>query len=421
MTKLKALKGSLLFLLAASAITVGAMAAYISPASTYIAESSVSVTNNFYLLGGFMVLVMLASGAQALLVIRIVWGPAASNDEREHVDEEDEDEALEMRAMRVTGTKKALVLFALIAVNTLVFDQIGKGVVVSDTRVYRILTLLRSPDGQDRADAVTDAILLTGNEKIAEALRRVIDQPGAAREWAAYAAGVRHDNGAADSILMLLRSGTPRERSAAAAALARLGDDRLIQYAADVYPHMGELKGDLFKALGMLGTSPASTKSDLKTAGTFLAEQLKSGALDKKLKQVVIWALGRFDAPEGLVPIETLLESAGDSATLCIGLEALGRIGSASTSPKLIKTIYEVDRTVKCPEIVFADFTGHEVLLCSSMNLVERLLYEIAHIGDRAARPTMEKLAEDTTFSSTVRHMAGEIAFQMKYKSVPNR
>ena len=45
MTKLKALTGSRLFLLVASAITSGAMIAYIFPASAYIVERSVSVTD----------------------------------------------------------------------------------------------------------------------------------------------------------------------------------------------------------------------------------------------------------------------------------------------------------------------------------------------------------------------------------------
>ncbi len=415
MQLIKKLVSSLVFLFIATVLTLGAMVAYIFPAATYIAEHSVSVTSSFYVLGGFMFLVLLSAVVQTGLAVRIIWGAAALTISKQ-IDENDD--VMEMRSMRVTGTKMAVVLFALIALNTLVFDQIGNGVIVSDTRTYRILTLLRSQDGQSRADAVNDAILLTGDKRISEALQTVIATPGEAREWAAYAAGMRHDDGLADSILGLLETGTSRERSQAAMALARLTDDRLIQAAPEAYPHMGELKGDLFKALGMLGKRSGTSKEDLKTVGTFLARELTTGALDKEIKRLVIWALGRFDAPEGLLPIEQLLENADDSATLCIGLEALGHIGSASTSPRLVESIYKVDRETKCPETVYADFTGHEVLLCSSISLVERLVREIARIGDRRARPEMEKLAKDESFSKTVRHLADEIAFQMKYKTV---
>ncbi|MCP4679923.1 MAG: hypothetical protein GY854_31410 [Deltaproteobacteria bacterium] len=415
MQLLKKLAGSLVFLFVATLLTLGAMVAYIFPASTYIAERSVSVTSSFYVLGGFMLLVLLSAMVQTGLVVRIIWGAAALSVSKQG---EADDDVMEMRSMRVTGTKMAVVLFALIAMNTLIFDQVGNGVVVSDTRTYRILTLLRSKDGQNRADAVNDAIMLTGEKRISEALRTVITTPGEAREWAAYAAGMRHDDDLADSILGLLETGTPRERSQAAMALARLKDDRLIQAAPEASPHMGELKGDLFKALGMLGKRNGTSKEDLETVGTFLARELTTGALNKEIKRLVIWSLGRFDAPEGLLPIEQLLENAGDSATLCVGLEALGHIGSASTSPKLIESIYKVDRETTCPEIVYADFTGHEVLLCSSVNLVERLVREVARIGDRRARPAMEKLTNDESFSKTIRHLAGEIAFQMKYKSV---
>ena len=55
----------------------------------------------------------------------------------------------------------------------------------------------------------------------------------------------------------------------------------------------------------------------------------------------------------------------------------------------------------------------------TGMNVVERMLHEIAHIGDRRARPAMEKLSEDPSFSKQVRGLAGEIAFQMKYARVP--
>ncbi|MDJ0765206.1 MAG: hypothetical protein QNJ97_19655 [Myxococcota bacterium] len=419
MMRLAVLASSRIFLTAASLITISCMFAYIFPASTHITERSVSITENFYIIGGFMILLMVSCACQALLVVRLVWGvgaivarPATAKADGDDLDEPD------MRAMRVTGTKKAIVFTFIIVVNTFIFDYLGNGIVATDTRAHRILTLLRSQRGQDRADAVHDAILLTGDDRIQAALGRVLSEPGEARDWAAYAAGVRHDIGLTDQILRLFQTGTPRERAAAAVALARMKDYRLVRHVAEAFPTMGPLQGDLFAALGMLGKTKDTSEADLKTAGAFLAEQLTTGGLDKPLRRLVIWALGQFEAPEGLLPLERLLEKPGDTGTLCVDLEALGKIGSASTSPKLIALIYTLDRTLSCPELVYTDATGHQVLLSTGINIIERLLHEVAHIGDRRARPEMEKLAKDGSFSKNVRHLAGEIAFQMKYKPV---
>ena len=416
---LRALGNSYGVLIGATAVTLGAMVVAIFPLASYVSLGSSSLSHNFYAIGGFMGLLLGASAIQGFLAVRLLWGPGANGEiPGQSQDEGGEDDAVAaMRGMRATGTKKAVVFFVLIVLNTLIFDAVGGGVLVSDTRVHRVLTLLRSEDGQDRADATHDAILFTGDERITAALGRVIDRPGAAREWALYAAGARHDTTLAASIVNLIKTGSPRERAAAATALARLGDERLIPLIPLAYPHAGELRGDLIKALGMLGKGSQTSPEDVALAGEFLAGLLNEGQLDKELTRLTIWALGRFDAPQGLEPIERLLHSSSDSGTLCTGLEALGRIGSADTSPKLIESIYKLDKTVSCPELVYRDFAGDEVLICSSVNLIERLLHEIAHIGDRRAKPEMEKLAKDETFSKQVRAMAGEIAFQMKYKA----
>jgi hypothetical protein len=417
MRRLRELAGSIIFLLAGTMASTTAVVASIFPGSVYIAERSVSVIDNFYILGGFMALMIVASVFQSLLVIRLIWGPAAvyaGDGINVDIDKEKN-----IKAMKATGAKKAILFFFIIIINTFIFDHLGRGVVVSDTRAYRVLTLLRSKDGQARVDAVHDSIMLTGDKRIADALKRVMEEPGESREWAAYAAGARKDDDLSDAILNLLKTGTPRERAAAAVALARLKDYRLIQAAGDSYDRMGDLKGDLIMALGMMGKRNEMSKADLTDAGSFLAERLTSGSLDTVNTRLTIWALGRFEAPEGLEPIETYLNNAGDTATLCIALEALGRIGAAQTSPKLIEAVHKFDRNQQCPETVYADFTGHEVLLCSSVNIIERLLYEIAHIGDRRAKPDMEKLAKDESFSKTVRNLAGEISFQMKYLPVP--
>jgi hypothetical protein len=234
---------------------------------------------------------------------------------------------------------------------------------------------------------------------------------------------MRNDKQTRDALVSLMTSGDERERAAAAAALARLGDERLISHAEKAFRSAETLKGDIVKAMGMLGYRDYITKEGLKTAGTFLGGLLTDPAVrrDPVLLRLVVWAVGRFRAPEGLLDIEKLLESGVDNATMCTGLVAIGRIGSASSSPKLVEAVWKFDKTLSCQEVVYADFTGHEVLITERVNLIERLLHEIASIGDRRARPAMEKLSKDTAFSETVRSLATEIAFQMKYKALEKK
>ncbi len=413
----KNVTGSIPLLLGLSAVFTGILAVAIFPGAEYVTQQSVSIVSSFYVTGGLMLLVILASGAQGLLLIRLIWGPAVAST-RLHEPGDEDDDLVEVRAMKVTGTKKVVILLVMLALNAVVFDSIGKGIFLTDTRAVRVLTLLRSTDGQDRADAVNDAIILVGDKRVTAALKHVLNTEGEAREWAAYAAGVRHDKSLADSLVRLLQTGNERERSASATGLARLKDDRLISLARDAYPRMGKLKGDLIKALGLLGRRPEAMNDDLKIAGEFLTERMGDASLSKEVRRVVIWAIGRFNAPEALVSVEKLLEQGTDNGTLCTGLETIGRIGSASSSPKLVEAIYKLDRKVQCPEIVYKDFAGDETLICSRTSITERLLQEIARIGDRRARPAMEKLAKDKSFPSDIQSAAADIAFQMKYKPV---
>jgi hypothetical protein len=407
------------FLIGISALLAGITTLCITPASRYIIERSTSIENNFFLLGGVMILVMIASSVQTLLAIRLIWGANAVWGFRPSQNADDDDaDMVEMRALKATNTKKALILFVLVAANIILFDWMGRGFLFSDTRTYRVTTLLRSPDGQDRADAVHEAILLIGDPRVAASLKNVIDKPGQAREWAAYAVGIRVDVSLGDSLARLLRTGNPRERAASSMALARLGDERLIGIAQEAYPHSNDLKGDLVKALGMLGQLTFSRISDENrlAAGTFLAGLLESGNQRVETTRVTIWALGQFEASQGLVAIENIVQTTRDTATLCTGIEALGKIGFQDTSPKLIELIYQVDKNARCPEAVYKDFAEDEVLLCSGMNLVARLLYEIGRIGDPRAQSDMEKLQWDTAFPKNIRRLAGEIGFRMKHK-----
>ena len=75
--RLRRLLQTLPVLIALSLLLAGITALAIAPASRYIIEQSVSTVNNFYLLGGIMALVMLASAVQALLAIRLLWGANA--------------------------------------------------------------------------------------------------------------------------------------------------------------------------------------------------------------------------------------------------------------------------------------------------------------------------------------------------------
>jgi HEAT repeat protein len=418
--KLRQIFENLPFLIGISAVSAIATTLCVDPASRYIIDRSISIEHNFYILGGIMVLVMCASSIQTLLAIRLIWGANAVWGFRPatKTDDDDDNDMLEMRALKATNTKKGLVLIVLIAANIILFDRLGSGFLFSDTRTYRVTTLLRSPNGQDRADAVHEAILLIGDHRVANALKRVIEKPGQAREWAAYAIGIRNDVALAESLSLLLQTGNPREKAAASMALARLGDERLIPIAPEAYAHANDLKGDLVKALGMLGqmTLPRIGDENRTTAGTFLAGILQEKNLSKEMTGITIWALGQFEAPQGLEAIEAIVHATKDTVALCTGIEALGKIGSQDTSPKLIKMITQVDKNTRCPEAVYKDFAGDEVLLSSGINVVERLLYEIGRIGDPRAQAEMETLQKNTAFPETIRRLAGEIAYRLKRK-----
>ncbi|HUT78760.1 MAG TPA: HEAT repeat domain-containing protein [Polyangia bacterium] len=415
-------------LVAASVALLGGSIAAVLPASRFIAERSTDTTTNLYLVGGLTLLAALAAGAEALLVIRLVWGAEALAGEAVRRrprrtgapgQRDDDDDGPAVGALKVTGTKKTLVMLVALAVNILVLDQIGAGVLVTRTRSNHVLTLLRSESAADRRVAAGDAIQLVGEARIARALGLAIERPGAAREWAAYAAGVRHDGTLKEPLAGLLRTGTPVERAGAAAALARLEDPRLLRLALDALPGAGEHRKDLLIAIGMLGKRRDVTADrDLAEAGTAIAGLARSGDLGDEELLVAIWTLGRIEAPEGLEYLEGLLKPATDPRVLCPALEALGNIGAADTSPKLLELVGRVDRELRCPEIVAADFTGHEVLLCGGLDLVQRILREIARIGDRRAQGAMDAISKDESHTEIVRKMAAEIAYQMRFVPV---
>ncbi len=428
MKRLRAAVASVPLLAGVSAVLTGGAIAAVLPASDFIAERSVDTITNLALIGVLTLLATLAAGAQTLLVIRLVWGAeavAGGTGRRRMVKvadrwEEDpgEDEPA-VGALKVTGTKKALVVMLALAVNILLLDQIGGGVLVTRTRSNHVLTLLRSESVADQRAAVQGAVLLGGDARVARALGTVLERPGGGREWAAWAAGVRQDGTLKDPLADLLRTGSPLERGAAAVALARLEDPRLVRLALDALPGAGEHRRELVMAIGMLGKRrDVTVDRELGEAATAIVGLLQGGDLGNEDSLLAIWALGKVEAAEGLPYLEGLLEPDADVRVLCPTLEALGRIGAADTSPKLVELAGRVDRGARCPEIVVADFTGHEELLCGGLNLVERVLREIANIGDRRARDAMDAISKDETHSDSVRKMAAEIAYQMRFVPV---
>ena len=207
-------------------------------------------------------------------------------------------------------------------------------------------------------------------------------------------------------------------------ALARLEDSRLIRLVIDAWPKFGEYKKDALIALGMVGKKRIDHKrnillfsdAELAEVGEFLVTRLKSGKLDKVLTRLAIWCLNKFESPEGLDYLESLLTMETDVQTLCMSLEALGNIGAADSSPKMVAFIKSADKKAECREMVANDFTGKQVLLCTNSNLIARIIYEIAHIGDYRAVPEMSRLAENPAYKKSIRALAKEFVFQMQYR-----
>jgi len=409
---------SIVFLASASIVLAGATFVALNLAVEYITKTSLSTTDNFYIVGALMFSLALASLFESLLIISVVWGRRETDTKQRKRD--DEQLITAMRFMKATGTKKAFVFGVVLAVNIFAYDQLGQGVLVENSRRYHVLTQLRSPEGQVRADAVQSAVQLIGDQAIADALGRILEQPGEAREWAAFAAGKRLDYCLKDALANMLRTGNARERSAAAVALARMKDGRLMRLAADALPHMDSLKKDILIALGMMGKRANITSDkDIEELGGILTSMLKKSNDDKELFRLIIWTAGRIEAREMLPFLEGLLKPETDTATVCMALQALGNIGSAYSSPKMLDLIGKADKKAVCPELTASDFTSHQVLVSSRLNLIARILREIAKIGDREARLPLERLAEDKTQSEEVRHMAAEIAFQLRYAPRP--
>jgi hypothetical protein len=96
-------------------------------------------------------------------------------------------------------------------------------------------------------------------------------------------------------------------------------------------------------------------------------------------------------------------------------IEALGNIGAADSSPKLVKLIGQVDKDGECKEMVVKDFANNQLLVCRNSNIIARIIFEIAHIGDYRAVSAMERLSANKDYSESIRKLAGEFVFKMNY------
>ena len=409
MTRLTALFQSYRFLIPAAAVSLVGSIFAILPAAQFVALQSQSVERNFLVVGSCMLLIILSASLQTALLRTLIWGRPSQQLEEEN----EEGDALRVRSMGLTGTKLAFVFTAVAAANVLMLDVVGSGILILKTREYYTLTLLRSPKPEDRYRAVDKALYLTGDKTITRALVEVITEPGPAREWAAYALGARLDKDAGAALHGLLKSGTPVEQASAALALARLKDPELVPLVIDAYDGAGEYKSDLVSAVGMLSRTIAFDQQYADDAAAFFAKK-QAEETDSTSRPLLIWTLGELRSAAGVAAVESWLAPGTAPEELCTALNALGKIGAADSSPKILELIYQVDRDIRCPELVHRDFAGHETLICEGVSLPIRILYDVASIGDRRAVSTLSRIASDQSFSERARSIARQIATQMR-------
>ena len=100
--KLRQAFESLPLLMGMSVFMATVTAVAVPPAADYVIARSISIERNFYILGGIMLLVMLASSVQALLAIRLIWGARSVWGYRpsQAGDGDEENDLQEMRALK---------------------------------------------------------------------------------------------------------------------------------------------------------------------------------------------------------------------------------------------------------------------------------------------------------------------------------
>jgi hypothetical protein len=397
-----------------SLLGVGLSVAAIFPVSHHIREVSVSVADNFEKLALFMGLLLLSSVPLMLLVARLAWGPNAFADGASATGDLESDAG----HLKVTGSKLGFIYGVLLIANALVFDTIGGGVLVFQTRRWGVLAELRSADAASRRSGADSSVHFTGDREFTRSLGRILDNPGAGREWAALAAGARKDRELADSLVALAAEGTAVERAASVGALARIRDPRVVRAVIAAWPHLGEHQVDAFLALALIGKNEdVLSRKDLEDAGAFIMDQVDAGTLSRELTHVAIFALNRLESPLGLVWLEGLLSTEQDVQTLCMALEALGNIGAADSSPRMIAFLDGLKPEDQCQEAVVLDFARRQTLIRTNASLVARTIVEIARIGDSRALNDMARISRDDRYPASIRAMAAEIAFKLQFRA----
>ncbi|MCK9523177.1 MAG: hypothetical protein M0R76_09055 [Proteobacteria bacterium] len=420
MNRLKDWAQRLPLLLVLTLCGIGLAMALIFPLSHHIREVSVSAADNFAKTAWFMGLLVAAAAVQTLLVSRLLWGPnvwggvpaGTATPEGASTDEP----PISLGHLKATGSKIVFIFLALLLVLVVVFDALGQGALVFRMRKWAAMAELRATDAATRRSGAETSVYFTGDEDFTRALGRIIEQPGAGREWAALAAGARIDSVLSDALENLAFTGNAEERAAALGALARIGDGRLVRAAISAWPHLGAHRSDALLSLALVGKNMrVFSPQDLEDAGQFVVDVIESGELERDLLHQAIFALNRLETPLGLPWLEAHLEAdtETDVQTLCLILGALGNIGAADSSPKMIAFFDRHDREAACEEAVAFDFSKKQALLSTNASLAARTLAEIARIGDTRAYPHMRRISQDTTLPESVRAMAAEIAAQL--------
>lgn len=405
-------------LVSAAALGLAAEVALLFPLSRFIRERSTDIAHNFQLTMGFTLLVGLVSAIWLALIIRLLWGAEAlwQRPRAPHGTLElEEDVFAGARRYRATTTKKALIFVVVVVVQLISLDFVGQGALVRETRVNMILTGLRSPNGLDRERVLDDAVLVGAHPLVTAALGQVMIEPGPARQWAAWAAGARRDRVLEPQLLSLMHSGNPDEVAASAIALSHIGALSLIPAAAEALQSAQQRRGDILVAIGELGKRRfEDAPQEREAVGELLRSLYENPGAPPTERLLVIWAIGRLEIAQMLPALEGLLIPSTDTTTLCVASSALANIGAADTSPVMISLCWGIGLPPSCPQLIYQDYSGREVLLSEEKPVQVRLLTDVALIGDRRAIPDLERMASSPLIHERAQGVAKEIAYAMR-------
>jgi hypothetical protein len=216
-----------------------------------------------------------------------------------------------------------------------------------------------------------------------------------------------------DALIAAISSGNDKTRAAAALSSAELGDERLISPAASAFRKMKKFKGDMILAVGMLRPDHLKPEN-LKAAEHFLTGIIDNLALNLHEKRLAVWASGNLKIKKAVPSIGLLFTGMADISSVCVGIEAVGRIGLPSSSSKLTTALFRFNKTAVCPKTTYTDHAGRKVLLSSAGNIALKMLESVERLKDPAARDELVKMSKDESFPDFARTEAARIAASMK-------